>query len=69
MGGIPQYLESIFPGESAAQAIDRLCFTKDGFMRTEFSNVFASLFDQYDNHEAIIKTLATVRKGLTKMKS
>ena len=66
MGGIPQYLENILPGESAAQAIDRMCFTKDGFMRTEFNNVFASLFDQHDNHEAIIKTLATVRKGLTR---
>jgi len=66
VGGVPHYLEKILPGESVAQAIDRLCFDKDGFLRSEFNNVFASLFDQYENHEAIIRTLATVRKGLTR---
>ncbi len=66
LGGVPHYLEKIIPSESVAQAIDRLCFTKDGFLRNEFKNVFASLFDQHDNHEAIIRTMATVRKGLTR---
>ena len=66
MGGIPYYLEKILPGESVAQTIDRLCFSKDGFLKTEFNNVFASLFDHYENHEAIIRTLASVRKGLTR---
>lgn len=66
MGGVPYYLEKIKPGESVAQAIDRLCFTKNGFLRIEFNHVFASLFDQSDNHEAIARTLAIVRKGLTR---
>ena len=66
VGGIPHYLEKVVPGESVAQTIDRLCFAKDGFLRTEFDNVFASLFDQHDNHEAIIRALASVRKGLTR---
>ncbi len=66
MGGIPHYLEKITVGESVAQLTDRLCFTKNGFLRTEFNHVFASLFDQYDNHEKIIRTLANVRKGLTR---
>ena len=66
MGGIPYYLEKISPGESVAQALDRLCFNKNGFLRSEFNNVFASLFNQHDNHEAIIRTLASVRKGLTR---
>ena len=66
MGGIPYYLEKILPGESVAQALDRLCFDKNGFLRSEFNNVFASLFNQHDNHEAIIRTLASVRKGLTR---
>ncbi len=66
MGGVPHYLEKILPGESVAQIIDRLCFHKNGFLRSEFSHVFASLFEQYDNHEAIIRTLASVRKGLTR---
>lgn len=66
MGGVPHYLEKVLPGESVAQTLDRLCFDKDGFLRSEFNNVFASLFDQYDNHETIIRTLSTVRKGLTR---
>ncbi len=66
IGGIPHYLERIETGESVAQAIDRLCFQKDGFLRAEFNNVFASLFDFYDNHEAIVRSLAKVRKGLTR---
>ncbi|MBU3659751.1 MAG: ATP-binding protein [Flavobacteriales bacterium] len=66
MGGIPHYLERVKAGESVVQAIDRLCFEKDGFLRNEFKNVFASLFDQVDNHETIIRLLADVRKGLSR---
>ena len=66
MGGVPHYLDKINRGESVAQAIDRLCFTKNGFLQQEFHQVFASLFDQHDNHESIIRTLANVRKGLTR---
>ncbi len=66
MGGIPHYLERISSGESVAQAIDRLCFRKDGFLRSEFKNIFASLFNQYENHALIIRILASVRKGLTR---
>ena len=66
MGGIPHYLEKILPGESVAQAIDRLCFEKNGFLRNEFKNIFASLFEFYENHELIVKALANVRKGLVR---
>jgi hypothetical protein len=66
IGGIPYYIEKINRGESVAQAIDRLCFTKDGFLRTEFTNIFASLFTQHEHHEKIIRILATVRKGFTR---
>lgn len=40
MGGIPHYLEKIKTGESVAQAVDRLCFRKDGFLRGEFEKYF-----------------------------
>ena len=66
IGGVPHYLEKVLPGESVAQALDRLCFDKNGFLRSEFNNVFASLFSQHENHEAIIRALAAVRKGLTR---
>jgi uncharacterized protein len=66
MGGVPHYLEKILPGESVPQIVDRLCFEKDGFLQSEFDNVFASLFDQHDNHDKIIRILASVRKGFTR---
>jgi AAA+ ATPase superfamily predicted ATPase len=66
MGGIPHYLRNIDPGQSAAQAIDRLCFTKDGPLRYEFSNLYQSLFAHSDNHERVIRALAAKQKGLTR---
>ena len=66
MGGVPHYLERIEPGESVAQVIDRLCFDKNGFLKNEFTNVFASLFDNHENHETIMRSLAHTRKGLTR---
>ena len=66
MGGIPQYLKEIEPGESSAQAIDKLCFTKDGLLTDEFKNLYYSLFDSAENHIDIIRALAKKGKGLTR---
>lgn len=40
IGGIPQYLKEVKPGDSAVQTIDRLCFTKDGLLFDEFKNLY-----------------------------
>lgn len=66
MGGIPQYLKSVEPGESAAHAIDRTCFSKDGRLQTEFKNLYQSLFDNAGDHIAIVKALAAKGKGLNR---
>lgn len=66
MGGIPHYLKNVKPGESAAQAIDRTCFTKDGALRDEFGKLYSSLFDNADNHMVVIRTLVKKGKGLTR---
>ncbi|KYP16179.1 ATP-binding protein [Flavihumibacter sp. CACIAM 22H1] len=66
MGGIPYYLQHIVPGESAAQIIDRLCFTRNGPLRNEFKNLFESLFTHSDQHEKVIRALAQKAKGLTR---
>jgi predicted AAA+ superfamily ATPase len=66
MGGIPYYLQHIAPGESAAQIIDRLCFTENGILKTEFNNLFESLFSNSDQHEKVIRALAKKGKGLTR---
>lgn len=68
LGGVPHYLSQVRPGESAAQNIDRLCFARDGLLRTEFQNLYASLFDQAQRHEAVVRALARKRRGLTRHK-
>jgi hypothetical protein len=66
IGGIPQYLKEIEKGESASQAIDRLCFTKDGLLHDEFKTLYHSLFDSAEKHIDIIRALAKKGKGLTR---
>lgn len=66
MGGIPQYLKEIEPGDSAAQTIDRLCFTKDGLLVDEFRNLYHSLFDSAQNHIDIVRALAKRGKGMAR---
>jgi len=66
MGGIPQYLKEIEAGESVAQIIDKLFFTKDGLLQEEFKNLYYSLFDKADSHIDIVRALAKKGKGLTR---
>ena len=66
MGGIPHYLKEIQKGESTVQAIDRICFTKDGLLFNEFKNLYDSLFDNAGNHLVIIRALAKKASGLTR---
>jgi AAA+ ATPase superfamily predicted ATPase len=66
VGGIPHYLEKIHPGDSVPIAIDRLCFDQSGLLVDEFNNIFASLFDNSENHIKIVEALATSQKGITR---
>lgn len=63
-GGIPFYLERTDKGLTATQNIDALCFTKNGLLRTEFDNLYASLFKKADKHILIIEALAKKNKGM-----
>jgi AAA+ ATPase superfamily predicted ATPase len=65
-GGIPHYLKEVKIGESATQAIDRLCFTNDGILRDEFKNLYIALFDKADRHINIVKALANKRSGMNR---
>ncbi|HQZ67794.1 MAG TPA: hypothetical protein PLY87_22040 [Planctomycetaceae bacterium] len=64
IGGVPHYLQRLEPGQSAAQQIDRLCFQKDGLLAGEFSNLYRALFENSDQHEAIVRALAKKRVGI-----
>lgn len=66
MGGIPFYLDKIDVEESAIQNINRLCFKKNGLLRTEFGNLYQSLFQKAENHLLIVNALAEKNKGLTR---
>ncbi|MCK6690778.1 MAG: AAA family ATPase [Thermoanaerobaculia bacterium] len=65
-GGIPYYLRFVRAGESPAQVIDRLCFTKDGVLRNEFKDFYPALFGKADRHLAIIRCLAGKYGGMTR---
>ncbi|MFN8347734.1 MAG: ATP-binding protein [Spirosomataceae bacterium] len=66
MGGIPMYLDQVKAGLSAVQNIQKICFEPDGYLRKEFDRLFASLFDNYQNHMEIIRALANRKIGLTR---
>lgn len=66
-GGVPHYLKEIQKGKTAAQNINTICFESSGFLNDEFSRLFSSLFNNPEKHIAIIRKLAKIRKGLTRL--
>lgn len=65
-GGIPYYLSLMRKGESLAQAIDRLLFSRQGELHNEYNRLFASLFKKPEPYIAIVRALAEHRYGLTR---
>jgi uncharacterized protein len=66
MGGIPYYLENIGKGQSVPAILEKMCFTANGLLRTEYQNLYKAIFDNWNNHEAIVATLAKAKEGLTR---
>lgn len=64
-GGIPKYLSYVPRGKSPAQVIQETCFTPHAPLSLEFNHLFASLFQNYQQHSRIVETLAKKRSGLT----
>ena len=48
------------------QNIERLCFSKNGVLREEFTFLLQSLFSKAEQHISILETLSTKNKGLTR---
>jgi uncharacterized protein len=65
MGGIPFYLENIRRGESPSKAIQRMCFTDNGILKNEYQNLYKALFENSENHEALVEVLATSKGGIS----
>ncbi len=66
MGGIPYYLDAVSEQESAMQNIERICFSRNGILREEFTFLLQSLFSKAEHHIAILTALATKNMGLTR---
>lgn len=66
LGGVPHYLKELRSDRSATQNIDLLCFAENGFLKTEFSNLYFALFENAEKHIAIIRALATSKQGMTR---
>lgn len=66
MGGVPFYLNKIQKGYSSAQIIDQLCFSPEGFLYTEFENLYASLFEKPDLYIEVVRVLAKSRQGISR---
>jgi uncharacterized protein len=64
MGGIPFYLNKIIKGRSSAQLIDSICFSQNGLLRGEYTQLYHSLFKSAEYHIAIIEALANKPQGL-----
>jgi AAA+ ATPase superfamily predicted ATPase len=66
MGGIPHYLDQVEGGQTAIQNIDEICFNPLGLLRTEFDNLYSSLFIHPERYELIVNTLASSWKGVNR---
>ncbi len=66
MGGIPFYLKAVEKGKSAVQLIDEICFSPQGLLTEEHSQLYHSLFRNAEYHIAVIETLATHPQGLSR---
>ncbi|MEM8526144.1 MAG: ATP-binding protein [Bacteroidota bacterium] len=66
MGGVPMYLDLLKKGQSAIQNIQNICFDSTGYLRNEFERLYASLFENHQNHIQIIRALSSKWRGLTR---
>jgi hypothetical protein len=67
MGGIPHYLDQVEGGKSAIQNIDDICFQPQGLLRTEFDNLYSSLFANPERYESIITALSSTWKSMSRI--
>ncbi len=67
-GGIPYYLDAIRKGEGFVQFINRAFFKQDGFLRTEYDELYSSLFDNSEIHREVIELLAKQKKSISREK-
>lgn len=65
-GGIPFYLKEVRSDKSAIQNINDICFEEHGLLKNEFNRLYPALFDNAEQHIAVIRALAKSNKGLSR---
>ena len=65
-GGVPYYWSLLDREKSLALNIDYLFFNRDGELRAEFSELYASLFQHPEKYLAVIETLGRKKSGMTR---
>jgi len=63
-GGVAKYLTGLPKGKSATQIINEYCFSSSGYLFSEFTKLYESLFDFSEKHIAVIRALAKKQRGL-----
>jgi uncharacterized protein len=66
VGGVPYYLSQLRKNLSVAENINFLCFRKEGRLFNEFNILFASLFDESEIYEELIRVIARSRHGISR---
>lgn len=66
LGGIPYYWSLLDKSKSLIQNIDRLFFSKDGELKGEYNELYASLFNHPEKYTTIIEILGKKRLGLSR---
>ena len=67
-GGVPRYLEEINPNLPAEENIRRTCFSKEGFLFSEFDQIFRDIFSNRATvYKKIVSALIGSPKTLSKV--
>ncbi len=64
VGGVPFYLKQFRKSYSVDQNISRLLFDPDGPLFDEFEEIFASLFDEAEKYEELVKLVGARQEGV-----
>ena len=65
-GGVPRYLEEINPNLPAEENIRRICFSKEGFLFSEFGQIFQDIFSRCaPSYKRIVSALVSGSKTLS----
>lgn len=67
LGGIPYYWRYLTRGHSLAQNLDSLCFAPNAPLRSEFNELYSSLFRNAEAYKRVVSSLAKKKVGMTRL--